>query len=148
MLYAKFLHILGFTIWIGGMFFAHNALRPAVATTLEPPLRLTLLLGVFTRFFRWVGLAIALILGSGLYMMAQMSKPPVPVTLMSVIGIIMMLIFGHIYFASFKRMQRGVAAQEWQAAGVAMASIRKLVALNLALGLLTILIGALGPLMY
>ncbi len=148
MLYAKFLHILGFTIWVGGMFFAHNALRPTVAVTLEPPLRLTLLVGVFTRFFRWVWIAIALVLGSGLYMMSLMGKPPMPVTLMSVIGIVMMLIFGHIFFAPFKRLKRGVAAQEWQAAGAAMASIRKLVAINLVLGLLTVVIGALGPLAY
>lgn len=148
MFFAKFLHILGFTIWIGGMFFAHNALRPTVAVTLEPPLRLTLLAGVFTRFFFWVWIAIALILGSGLYMMALMGKPPIPVTLMAVIGIVMMLIFGHIFFVSYRRLKRHVAAQEWQAAGTAMASIRKLVAVNLVLGLITILIGGLGPLAY
>ena len=148
MLFAKLLHILGFTIWVGGMFFAHNALRPTAAATLEPPLRLTLLNGVFTRFFGWVWLSIALVLGSGLYMMAQMGKPPVPVTLMSVIGIVMMLIFGHIFFSPFRRLKRHVAAQEWQAAGAAMATIRKLVAINLILGLITILIGGLGPLAY
>lgn len=148
MLFAKLLHIFGFTIWVGGMFFAHNALRPTAAATLEPPLRLTLLNGVFTRFFGWVWLSIALVLGSGLYMMAQMGKPPIPVTLMSVIGIVMMLIFGHIFFSPFRRLKRHVAAQEWQAAGAAMAIIRKLVAINLILGLITILIGGLGPLAY
>ena len=148
MLFAKFLHILGFTVWVGGMFFAHNALRPTAAVTLEPPLRLTLLAGVFSKFFVWVWVSIALILGSGLYMMSLMGKPPMPVTLMSVIGIVMMLIFGHIYFAPFKRLKRAVAAQEWQAGGAAMATMRKMVGINLILGLITIVIGGLGPMIY
>jgi len=148
MLFAKFLHILGFTVWVGGMFFAHNALRPVAAVTLEPPLRLTLLSGIFTKFFVWVWISIALVLGSGLYMMAQMGKPPMPVTLMSVIGIVMMLIFAHIFFAPFRRLKRAVAAQDWKAGGAAMATMRKLVGINLILGLITILIGGLGPMVY
>jgi uncharacterized membrane protein len=148
MIIAKFLHILGFTVWIGGMFFAHNALRPVVATTLEPPQRLTLLAGVFEKFFMWVWVSILLILGSGMSMMASMGKPPLPVTLMSVLGIVMMLIFAHIFFAPYRRMKRAVAAKDWPAGGAAMATIRKLVALNLVLGLITIAVGALGRLMY
>jgi uncharacterized membrane protein len=147
MIIAKFLHILGFTVWVGGMFFAHNALRPTAATVLEPPQRLTLLAGVFSKFFVWVWISVALILGSGLYMMALMGKPPMYVTLMSVIGIVMMLIFGHIFFAPYRRLLRAVAAQEWKAGGAAMATIRKLVGINLILGLVTIVIGTLGPML-
>lgn len=144
---AKFLHILGFTVWVGGMFFAHNALRPSAAT-LEPPVRLPLLLGVFNRFFAWVWVAVILILGSGLYMMSQMGKPPAPVTAMAALGIVMIAVFGHIFFAPYRRMRQAVAAQDWPAGNKAMATIRKLVALNLLFGLLTIAIGALGPLFY
>ncbi|ABR90473.1 Uncharacterized conserved protein [Janthinobacterium sp. Marseille] len=147
MIIAKFLHILGFTVWVGGMFFAHNALRPTAATVLEPPQRLTLLAGVFTKFFTWVWISVALILGSGMYMMALMGKPPLYVTLMFVLGIIMMLIFAHIFFAPFRRLLRAVAAQDWKAGGAAMATIRKLVGINLILGLVTIVIGTLGPLL-
>ena len=147
MLIAKFLHILALMVWVGGMFFAHNALRPVAAVVLEPPQRLTLLAGIFTKFFAWVWLAIALILASGLYMMALLGKPPLYVTLMAVIGIVMMLIFGHIFFAGFRRLKRAVAAQDWKAGGAAMAQIRKLVGINLILGLITIAIGSLGPLL-
>ena len=147
MLIAKFLHILALMVWVGGMFFAHNALRPVAAVVLEPPQRLTLLAGIFTKFFAWVWLAIALILASGLYMMALLGKPPLYVTLMAVIGIVMMLIFGHIFFAGFRRLKRAVAAQDWKAGGAAMAQIRKLVGINLVLGLITIAIGSLGPLL-
>ncbi|MES2024497.1 MAG: CopD family protein [Pseudomonadota bacterium] len=147
MIIAKFLHILGFTVWVGGMFFAHNALRPTAAVVLEPPQRLTLLAGVFSKFFAWVWVSVALILGSGMYMMALMGKPPLYVTLMFVLGIIMMLIFAHIFFAPYRRLLRAVAAQEWKAGGAAMATIRKLVGINLILGLVTIVIGTLGPLL-
>jgi len=36
------LHTLSAVIWVGGMFFAHFALRPAANHLLEPPLRLFL----------------------------------------------------------------------------------------------------------
>ncbi len=146
MIIAKFLHILGFTVWVGGMFFAHNALRPVAAVTLEPPQRLTLLAGIFSKFFVWVWISVALIFGSGLYMMTLIGKPPAYITLMFVLGVIMALVFAHIFFAPYRRMKRAVAAQEWQAGGAAMGQIRKLLGINLILGLLTIVIGSLGPL--
>jgi uncharacterized membrane protein len=147
MIIAKFLHILGFMVWVGGMFFAHNALRPVAAATLEPPQRLVLLNGIFSKFFLWVWISIVLILGSGLYMMAQLGKPPVYVTLMAVLGIVMMLIFAHVFFSPFRRLRRAVAAQDWKAGGAAVGLIRKLIGINLILGLITITIGTLGPLL-
>lgn len=146
MLIAKLLHVLGFTVWVGGMFFAHNALRPSAAALLQPPQRLPLLAATLGRFFKWVWVAIALILGSGGAMMARLVQPPLYVTLMAVIGVIMMLIFAHIFFAPNRRLQRAVATQNWPAGGAAMAQIRVLVFVNLVLGLLTIAIGVLGPL--
>ncbi|MEY3672815.1 MAG: hypothetical protein RI904_2472, partial [Pseudomonadota bacterium] len=35
------LHLLAALVWVGGMFFAHNALRPMAASVLQPPERLT-----------------------------------------------------------------------------------------------------------
>jgi uncharacterized membrane protein len=146
MILAKSLHIFGFTVWVGGMFFAWMALRPVAATRLEPAQRLPLWEGVFGKFFPWVWLAVALILFSGLYMMAQIGKPPVYVAAMFAIGIAMMLIFGHIFFAPYKRLRRAVAAQDWQAAGAALGQIRKAIGINLILGLVTVATGSLGPL--
>jgi uncharacterized membrane protein len=127
------------------MFFAHNALRPAAAALLQPQQRLPLLAATLGRFFKWVWLSAALILASGVYMMALLGRPPLYVTLMAIIGIVMMLIFAHIFFAPNRRLQRAVAAQDWPAGGAAMAQIRTLVFVNLLLGLLTMVIGALGP---
>jgi len=147
MLFAKFLHIIGFTVWVGGMFFAYMALRPVAAARLEPPQRLALWEGVFSKFFPWVWLCVALILGSGLYMMALLGKPSMYVSAMFGLGIIMMMLFAHVFFAPFKRLKRAVAAQDWQAGGAALGQIRMLVGINLSLGLVTIVVGALGTLL-
>ena len=54
-----FLHLAGVVVWVGGMFFAYVCLRPVAAETLDPPLRLTLWVKVFERFFRFVWAAVA-----------------------------------------------------------------------------------------
>jgi uncharacterized membrane protein len=146
MIVSKFLHILGFTVWIGGMFFAYMVLRPVAMSSLLPEQRLTMWAGVFAKFFGWVWVAIGLILGSGFYMMAQLGTPPLYVTAMFVLGISMMGIFAHIFFAPYKRLRRAVAAQDWKVGGVALNQIRALVGTNLLLGLVTMALGALGPL--
>jgi uncharacterized membrane protein len=64
---------------------------------------------------------------------------------MFALGLVMMAIFGHIRFAPYKRLSAAVAASDWPAAGAALAQIRMLVTVNLALGLVTTLAGAAGP---
>lgn len=146
MILAKFLHLLGVVVWVGGMFFAYMVLRPIAASRLEAPPRLTLWEGVFGKFFPWVWLAVALILASGLYMMALIGKPPLYVLAMLALGLAMMAIFAHVFFAPYKRLKAAVAAQDWKAGGAALGQIRQLVGTNLILGLLTIVVGKLGPL--
>lgn len=147
MIVAKFLHVLGVTVWIGGMFFAFMALRPVAASQLEPAQRLTLWTGVFGKFFPWVWLSVALILASGLYMMANLGEPPAFVLAMFALGVVMMLIAAHIFFAPLRRLRRAVAQQDWKAGAAALGQIRKLIGTNLVLGLVTLSIGALGPLL-
>jgi uncharacterized membrane protein len=145
MIFAEFLHILGFTVWIGGMFFAYMALRPVAADTLEGPIRMALWAGVLGKFFPWVWLSIALILGSGLHMMAQIGRPPLYVTVMFVLGVLMMLIFAHIFFAPYRRLKRAVTEMDGPKGGAALGQMRKLVGINLVIGLITLTVGGLGP---
>jgi uncharacterized membrane protein len=79
-------------------------------------------------------------------MMGALGRPPAYAMLMAVVGVLMMLIFAHVFFAPTRRLRRAIAAQDWTAGGGALGQIRKLIGLNLVLGLLTIAIGALGPL--
>lgn len=143
---ALLLHLLGVVVWVGGMFFAYMALRPVAATVLEPPQRLSLWAGVFGKFFPWVWLSIALILGSGLYMLMALggASAPLYVLAMLVLGVVMMLIFAHVFFAAFKKLKRAVAEQAWPAGGVALGQIRMLIGINLSIGLITIVVAILG----
>jgi len=143
---SRWLHVLGVTVWVGGMFFAYMALRPAAAQVLEPPQRLPLWSRTLGRFFRWVWVAIVLILVSGLHMMVSLGgmQAPLHAWAMMVIGIGMMLIFAHVFFAAFRRLERAVGAGDWKAGGAALGQIRKLVGLNLILGLITITVATAG----
>ncbi len=146
---AYLLHVLGVVVWVGGMFFAYMALRPAAAAVLEPPQRLTLWACVFDRFFPWVWLSVVLILGSGLHMLVVFGAAAAPHYVMSmlVLGLVMMAIFAHVFFAPARRLKRAVAAQDWQAGGGALAQIRRLIGINLILGLLTVSLVFIGRLL-
>ena len=144
---AVLLHIMAVVIWVGGMFFAYMALRPAAAQVLEPPQRLPLWVATFQRFFPWVWLTVFTLLGSGFYLIARFGGFAVVGTYvhaMLAIGVIMMLIFGYVYFAGFRRLKNSVAAQDWKAAGATLAKIRILIGINLSLGILNIFVAILG----
>lgn len=146
---AILLHILAVVIWVGGMFFAYMALRPAAAQILEPAQRLALWAVTFKRFFPWVWLSVFTLLSSGFYLIARFGGFAAVggyVHAMLTIGVLMMLIFGHVYFAGFSRLKSGVAAQDWKAAGAALASIRRLIGINLSLGIINIFVAILGKL--
>jgi len=140
-------HMLAALFWVGGMAFAYTMLRPA-AGVLEAPVRLTLWRDVFGRFLPWVAVAIAVLLFSGYAMLflefGGFGRAPLFVHVMQGIGILMILIFLHLYFAPWQRLQKAVRAREWPAAGQHLAQIRKLVAINLALGVITVLVGSTG----
>lgn len=137
---SLFLHVLSVVVWVGGMFFAYMTLRPVAASVLEPPLRLTLWASVFDKFFPWVWTSVVLILLSGLHMFMAMGGVDAPhyTRTMLVLGVIMMLIFGHVFFSPYRKLKRAVADQDWPAGGVALAQIRKLIGVNLVLGLVII----------
>jgi uncharacterized membrane protein len=144
---ALTLHVLSFTIWVGGMFFAYVALRPAAASALDPPHRLPLWAATFARFFPWVWTAVIVLPVTGYWMIFRMggfaSVAPY-VHIMQLVGIAMIAIFLHIYFAPYRRLRRAVAAADWPAGGKALATIRRLVAVNLVLGLVLIALVALA----
>jgi len=146
MTFSLFLHVLSVVIWVGGMFFAYMALRPVAASVLEPPQRLTLWAGVFDRFFPWVWTAVVLILLTGLHMLMLLGGLAAPhyALTMSGLGVVMMLIFGHVFFAPYKKLKRAVAGQDWKAGGAALGQIRMLIGLNLSIGLVTIAVALLG----
>ena len=142
------LHLLAAVIWVGGMFFAYMALRPAAASLLEPPLRMPLWSQVFARFFRWVTAAVIILPVTGYWMvfsvLGGMRGVGLHVHLMQGIGIVMFLIFGHLYFGPYRRMNLAIEKQDWKDAGARLAQMRKITATNLSLGLVVIVIASSG----
>jgi uncharacterized membrane protein len=139
-------HILAALFWVGGMAFAYLVLRPA-AGALEAPVRLTLWRDVFRRFLPWVGVSIVALLVSGYAMMFMTYggfRAPLFIHVMQGTGILMMLLYLHLTFAPWRRLQKAVRDADWQNAGKHLAMIRKLVAINLALGVVTVLVGSTG----
>ncbi|WP_426417109.1 CopD family protein [Aestuariirhabdus sp. LZHN29] len=133
------LHLLAAVIWVGGMFFAYIVLRPVVADELEPPARLRVWRGVFSRFFRWVWGALAVLWVSGLAMVfgvfGSFAYVGHHVHLMVALAVAMTLVFAGLYLRSWPALTTAVDAQAWPQAGAALNGIRRLVAVNLVLGL-------------
>jgi uncharacterized membrane protein len=146
--YLLLAHILGVVVWVGGMFFAWMILRPVAAQQLQPGQRLPLWSAVFGRFFPWVWISILAILMSGLAMLHAMAgQVPLHVWFMLGLGGLMMAIFCYVFFLPYGRLRRMVAKENWPAAGEALSDIRRLVGVNLILGLLTIAVALLGRLL-
>jgi uncharacterized membrane protein len=143
-----FFHILAAVIWVGGMFFAHQMLRPA-AGPLDPAQRLALWRRVFARFFPMVWGAIVALLASGYAMVlwgfGGFANIGLYVNVMQGLGIVMMLIFAHLYFAPWPRFRRALDAGDFTAAQRQLDQIRRIVGLNLVLGLIVVVVGATGP---
>ena len=144
---SKLLHVLSAVIWVGGMFFAYMVLRPSIGQLFELPERMRVWDAVFNRFFKWVWLAVCLLLTTGLYMINQyggMAAMPGFIHMMLLSGIVMMLIFVYLFFSRYKHFKQLVKDEKWPEAGKTLAIIRKLVAVNLLIGLLTISVAMLG----
>ncbi len=147
MAFFKLIHLLAVLVWVGGMFFAYMVLRPAAVEILQPPERLRLWDNVFRRFFNWVWGAIGVILVSGLYMIYQyggIAHAPRHVHPMLALGLAMMGIYGYVFFACYVPLSLHVSKQRWKEAGEILGKIRKLVAVNLTLGMITMGVAVYG----
>jgi uncharacterized membrane protein len=134
-------------IWVGGMFFALVVLRPA-SGLLDPGPRLALWSGVLGRFFAWVIAAIVLLLVSGYAMIfgvyAGFRGIGLHIHIMQGTGILMMLLFFHLYFAPWRRFRAALARGDQPGAAGQLNQIRWIVTINLILGLVTVAVGSSG----
>ena len=135
---AYALHLLAAIVWVGGMFFAHMVLRLA-AMELEPPQRLSLWLGVFHRFFLWVWLAVIFLPPTGYALIGAhggMGAVGWPVHVMHLVGWVMVALFFYLFFLPYRRMETALAAGDLPGAAAQQAVIRRIVTINLTLGLI------------
>ena len=144
---ALALHSLAAIVWVGGMFFAIMVLRLA-AGELEPPVRAPLWGRVFAKFFPWVWMAVILLPLTGYAMIfgvwGGFAGLPLHIDLMHGLGLIMIAVYLHLWFAPYKRFRAALAAGDIPAAGKQLNTIRLLVTTNLYIGLITAVVGATG----
>lgn len=138
------LHILCAVLWVGGMFFAYVVLRPSLSV-LEPPQRLLLHTQIFRRFFLVVWHVMPLLLLSGFAILfgfyGGMAGVTWNVHAMMGLGVLMAIIFLALFFGPYARFRRTTDRARMVAN---IDTVRKLIGLNLILGLITVVIAALG----
>lgn len=143
------LHLLAALAWVGGMFFAWMILRPAAVSALEAPARLKLWLEVFQRFFYWVWAAVIVLPITGVGMLnlrfAGFEAAPRYVHIMIGLYIAMLALFLRVQALQLPELRRAVAAEDWPSGGAVLGRIRRLVGINLILGLGLISIAATRP---
>lgn len=142
------LHLLAAVIWVGGMIFAHNSLRPAAVQVLEPPLRLELWVQVFRRFFVLVWLSIVTVLATGYWMLFNyfggFAGAGVHVHIMHGAGLLMVLIYLFVFFVLYRQLKQAVIIQDYPLAAAMLNRIRRMVGINILLGVLVITVASAG----
>lgn len=144
---ALALHVLAAIVWVGGMFFAYLAVRPALGE-LDTKHRARIWAAIFRRFFPWVWACIVALLASGFYLAIisfdSLSRAPIFVHVMMGLGIVMMALFAYVFFVPYQQLKTAVQTGSEPLAAHAMARIRLLIATNLTLGIVVVLVGMLG----
>lgn len=148
---AMALHTLAAVVWVGGMFFAHLILRPVLAQR-PPEERLAVWRQVFPRFFVWVWASIAVLLVTGystllLGFKAGFTGGPGHVDVMQLLGLVMMALYTQLFFGPWQGFKRAFAAGDLPKAAEYQGRIRHIVAVNLTLGLISIVVGVAGSLL-
>lgn len=137
-------HLLAMTVWVGGMAYTLMVLRPAM-TVLDPTMRRSLHGQTGKRFFLLVWHAMPLMLLTGWAMIfgvyGGFAHLPVNVNIMHTLGLIMAALFLVLFFGPWKRFRAAAGAED---AVTAMGSMRRLIGINLLLGVVTIIVASLG----
>jgi uncharacterized membrane protein len=142
------LHLLASSLWIGGIFFSHFAVRPALRERLDGQARIRIAISIFERFFPWVWVAIVALWVSGIWIGILEARHQVAlhVHIMAGIALIMTLIFAYLYAVPFQAMRIAVTHYEnWRLAGAKLMVVRRWMLVNLVLGVLTVLDAVVGP---
>ena len=146
--FALSIHMLASIIWVGGMFFAYMFLRPVAAEILEPPIRLQLWSAVFARFFKWVWPIVILLPVTGYLMIFKnwdgFRFVTMDIHLMHAIGLLMVLLFLHLFFSPYRRMNEALQDNNIEEAARRLGQIRGIVAINMTLGLVIGFIASAG----
>ena len=143
------IHVLAALVWVGGMFFAWMVLRPAAVKALEGPARLKLWVEVFPRFFAWVWVAVIILPIGGVGMIHirfnGFETAPRYVQIMMGLYLVMTALFIRIQALQLPELRKAVLAEDWATGAATLGGIRRLVGINLLIGLLLVAIASARP---
>ena len=143
------IHVLAALVWVGGMFFAWMVLRPAAVKALEGPARLKLWVEVFPRFFAWVWVAVIILPIGGIGMTHMrfngFETAPRYVQIMMGLYLVMTALFIRIQALQLPELRKAVLAEDWATGAATLGGIRRLVGINLLIGLLLVAIASARP---
>ncbi|HBK04930.1 MAG TPA: hypothetical protein DDZ81_03590 [Acetobacteraceae bacterium] len=138
----KALHLLCAVLWVGGMFFAYVVLRPSMAA-IEAPQRMMLHTRVFRKFFLviWHAMPVAILTGFAMIGIRwDMATAPWQINAMMALGLLMGAVFLAIFFGPYRQFRRTTDRNRMAST---LDSIRKLIGVNLVLGLVTVIVAGL-----
>jgi uncharacterized membrane protein len=138
----KALHLLCSVLWVGGMFFAYVVLRPSLAA-IEAPQRMLLHTQVFRKFFLVIWHVMPVILITGFVMLGlrwDMATAPWQINAMMGMGLVMAAVFLAIFFGPYRQFRRTIDRNRMASS---LDNIRKLIGVNLVLGLITVIVAGL-----
>src|ERR1700712_484968 len=139
----KALHLLCAVLWVGGMFFAYVVLRPSMVA-IEAPQRMLLHTRVFKKFFLVIWHAMPVIILTGFAMIFAfgngMAGQPWQVHAMLGLGLLMAAVFLAIFFGPYRQFRRTTDRNRMASS---LDNIRKLIGVNLVLGLITVVVAGL-----
>lgn len=145
---ALALHLVAAIIWVGGMFYAYMILRPVAASLLDPPIRLKLWSEIFQRFFVWVWGIVIVIPATGYFMIFKnwdgFKFVTIDIHIMHGLGILMILLYMHLFFAPYRKMNQALADNDIQEAAKRLGQIRVIVMINMLLGLTVATVASAG----
>jgi uncharacterized membrane protein len=142
-----FVHLLCAAFWVGGMATLHFAVRPSAVATLEPPLRLRMMAATLRRFFIGVDAALTLLFVTGVAMILATGgfrSVHWRVQAMMSIAIVMAAIYVYIRASVFKALRRAVEQSAWPVAAARLNTVRQLVTVNLARGVVVFGVAIIG----
>ena len=143
------IHVLAALVWVGGMFFAWMVLRPAAVKALEGPARLKLWAEVFPRFFAWVWVAVIILPIGGVGMIHMrfngFETAPRYVQIMMGLYLVMTALFIRIQALQVPELRKAMLAEDWATGAATLGGIRRLVGINLLIGLLLVAIASARP---
>src|ERR1700744_6056900 len=141
----KALHLLCAVVWVGGMFFAYVVLRPTMAA-IEAPQRMLLHTRIFRSFFLVIWHAMPVIIVTGFAMLfgflGGMEGAPWQIHAMLGLGLLMAAVFLAIFFGPYRQFRRTTDRNRMASS---LNAIRKLIGVNLVLGVVTVIIAGLLP---